>query len=185
MGVSILIDASRDGSLWWFPQKELCDPELLHQGTNLVNYLKSLGYGTIELPLKPVTITSDLLKQNNIVIRIKPSISNTYTEEEIESYKSYVKNGGKLILLGHFMMPGQKDVLAESFGIMFEGVARNERTMNRFLRHPLTKGMMGIPYSGSGITKYPEKATIVAWLSENTYVDLNDDQIENGEADPG
>ena len=171
----VLIDASRDGSLWWCKKYDLSNLERPHQGKDLVDYLQNLGYRVNELRHDTNSIiTESLLTKNEFVIRIRPSVSCSYISEEIEAYKKYVKEGGKLVLLGHFMLPGQKDSFAEEFGITFAGMVRNERSVNRFAKHPITEGLDEIPYGGCGITKYPVDATIVAWLSDNTYLDTGD-----------
>jgi len=171
----VLIDASRDGSLWWCKKVDLSNSGRQHQGKDLVDYLQDLGYRVNELRHDTNSIiTESLLSRNEFVIRIRPSISCSYINEEIEAYKKYVEEGGNLLLMGHFMLPGQKDSFAEEFGITFTGVVRNERSVNRFIKHPLTQGLDEIPYGGCGITRYPADATIVAWLSDNTYLDTGD-----------
>jgi hypothetical protein len=171
----VLIDASRDGSLWWSENIDFSNLDGQHHGKDLIDYLQNLGYRVNELRHDTNSIiTGSLLKKNQFVIRIRPSISCSYISEEIEEYKKYVREGGKLILLGHFMLPGQKDSFAEEFGITFAGTVRNERSVSRFIKHPLTQGLGELPYGGCGITKYPDNATIVAWLSEKTYLDIGD-----------
>ena len=173
----VLIDASRDGSLWWCNRFNISNLGGKHQGTDLVDYLRNLGYRVNELSRDSnCIITESLLKHNEFVVRIRPSVSCSYIREEIEAYKNYVKEGGKLILLGHFMLPGQKDSFAEEFGITFEGAVRNERSVNKFIKHPINQGLKELPYGGCGITRYPEEATIVAWLSDNTYLDVSNNE---------
>src|SRR6187549_3774745 len=48
---SILVDASKDGGVWWFPQGQAgfsaTNP---HQGSALADYFRNLGYQVDELP---------------------------------------------------------------------------------------------------------------------------------------
>src|SRR5690349_15691468 len=39
----VLVDASRDGGDWWFPQGTTVDPNAPHQGKALADYLRSQG----------------------------------------------------------------------------------------------------------------------------------------------
>ena len=68
-GFSILVDASRDGGGWWFPQTpSLCDPDAHHQGKALADYLKSLGFTVTEL-CQGEMITPELLAPFDIIVQ--------------------------------------------------------------------------------------------------------------------
>jgi len=73
-------------------------------------------------------------------------------------------------------------MLAQTFGLEFRGVSRGENIINRFTAHPITKGLSEIPYDvGSGLFGAPPSATILGYLSESTFIDLNDNRVQ----DPG
>src|SRR5512136_209974 len=59
--MSILVDASRDGGVWWFPQEWPFDPESAHQGRALASYLRGKGFRVDELG-RPTTITPGVLQ---------------------------------------------------------------------------------------------------------------------------
>jgi ankyrin repeat protein len=64
----ILIDASKDGGMWWYPQNGTFDVSANHQGRQLANYLKKQKMVVNELP-RGAAITPDLLAGYDIVIR--------------------------------------------------------------------------------------------------------------------
>ena len=57
---AILIDASHDGGVWWFPQANVFSSTKDHQGKALADYLRSKGFDVDELP-RGTTVTSDIL----------------------------------------------------------------------------------------------------------------------------
>ncbi|HEY5967001.1 MAG TPA: hypothetical protein VIU35_03435, partial [Chitinophagaceae bacterium] len=75
---SILVDASKDGGVWWFPQSPVTGFSATnhHQGTALADYFRSLGYQVDELP-RGAIITSELLDKYSKVIR--PSAFFSYS----------------------------------------------------------------------------------------------------------
>jgi hypothetical protein len=183
----VLIDSSRDGGAWWFPQGgSTFDPHAPHQGDALVKYLHARGFEVTELP-RPTTIDPQLLHGFDLVIRFVAF--GDYSPSEIEAYDTWVTGGGGLLLLeGHH----PKDALAEHFGLQFRGVARvpgaaDERAslvteLASFVPHPLTHGVQAVPYvAGSGLTAWPPDAQILGHLSRNAYLDLNDNRTQ----DPG
>ena len=57
----ILIDASHDGGVWWFPQSGNFSENQPHQGRLLADYLRSHGFGVDEIP-RGTVLTSDQLQ---------------------------------------------------------------------------------------------------------------------------
>ena len=170
--LNILVDASRDGGVWWFGQPE-------YQGKPLAKYLKSQGHIVTELS-NSTGITYSMLKQYDIVIRANEYTA--YSGSEIEAYHQFVEDGGGLLLLGGCVRPGERDSLALSFGIRFEGITRGENRIDVFREHPITRGVSSLVYGvGSGITGIPRSAELLGFVSENTYLDLNN----NGTKDTG
>ena len=173
----ILVDASRDGGVWWFPQVAPFSGTDAHQGWALADAIRSLGYVVEELP-RPFTITATLLHSYDIVIRANGF--GTYSQTEIAAYKDYVAQGGKLLLLGDHMMYAPPDGVALAFGIDFEGVTRGENALNTFATHAITNGVVSLPYMvGSGIVSQPASAQIVGRLSSGSYLDLNKNGVRD------
>ena len=68
---AVLVDASRDGGAWWFPQSSetgfsMSEP---HQGKQLADYIRSRGFEVVELP-RGRAVTDGLLNQYNKIIRL-------------------------------------------------------------------------------------------------------------------
>jgi hypothetical protein len=85
-------------------------------------------------------------------------------------------------LLSEFHRPGEIDSLARTFGLDFRGISRGENLVTRLTAHPITSGLSQVEYGvGSGLFEVPPSATILGYLSESTFIDLND----NGKQDPG
>jgi hypothetical protein len=198
----LLIDASRDGGLWWFPQGELLDARKFYQGKALADYLRRRPIPVDELS-RGVTVTPDVLSRYNAVIRAGvcgPAVDSTvktggyaignrggacfpYAEAEIAAYRRFVESGGRLLLLSSFIGPGRDDGLASSFGLRVGGISEGERRVNRFTPHPVTLKVKNIfPYIGSGILDAPSDFTILAFASKGTFQDLNvNHQPDRGE----
>ncbi len=175
----VLVDASRDGGVWWFPQWEQggFDPNLDHQGQKLANYLRASGYVVDELP-RPYGITSGLLNRYDLVIRA--SGFGAYSDNEIAAYQDYVQNGGNLLLLADHMLYAPLDRVALSFGIEFAGITRGENLLNDFVSHPITDRLTEERYLvGSGVIAYPATAQIIGRLSSGTYLDLNKNDLQD------
>ncbi len=174
-----LVDASRDGGVWWFPQFPDFDPNSPHQGKALAEYLRGQAMRVTELP-RPFTIDSSLLAPYPLVIRA--GSFGTYSTSELAAYQRYVSPGGRLILLSEFHRPEESDMLALAFGLVFRGVSSGENVINRYTAHPISKGLSEIPYRvGSGLFGAPPSATILGYLSESTFIDLNGNRVQ----DPG
>ncbi len=169
---TVLVDASRDGGVWWFPQAGPFDPELYHQGKALADYLKSLGLQVRELP-RPTRISIDLLEGYDLVIRAVGC--GGYSESEVLAYRQYVEAGGNLLLLDDHKRYAPTDAVGRSFGVLFAGVTRGSQGLE-FVADPITEGMAsGQLYyrTGSALIEYPPEAKILAYLDESSYLDLN------------
>ena len=200
---NILVDASNDGGLWWFPQ----GPEFLskkpHQGKKLADYLRRKGADVEELPSTftglPETarrarqITLERLITREIVIRALGHAS----DQEIAAYREYVISGGKLLLLSDYVRPNARDRLAESFGVRLRGIAKGENRIDRFVPHPITRKVKPLSCGGiapndplrgcgSGIVSVTgENVTLLGFLSKRTYLDLDFDRRKDVEEPVG
>lgn len=178
--VSVLIDASRDGGVWWFPQGGSFDPDLPHQGKPLADYLRSFDLEVRELP-RPTQISLDLLQGYSLVIRAVAF--GGYTSSEVLAYQQYVERGGRLLLLDDHKRYAGVDAVGESFGLLFAGITRGSQGLV-FVNDPVTEGLQDgqlFFLAGSGLAEYPATAKILAYLDENSYLDLN----ANGSRDDG
>src|SRR4051812_26657256 len=110
---TILVDASRDGGVWWYPQTGTFNPQINHQGTALVNYMHSLGYVVEELP-GGATITPELLRKYDLVIRAGEF--GTYTAEEMAAYQEFLSRNSSLLLSSEYSAQLQNDQLAAYLG---------------------------------------------------------------------
>jgi len=174
---SILVDASRDGGVWWFPQAGVFDPDSDHQGKALADYLRLKGYRVDELG-RPTTITLGLLQAHPIVIRAGEF--GSYTPDEISAYQRYVGAGGRLLLLGDHMRYAPPDDLGQSFGLVFAGITRGENVLQFHAGHPITNGLGSLYYGvGSALVSAPDSALVLGVLDSASYVDLNDNAVQD------
>ena len=176
----ILVDASRDGGTWWFPQwaqEGGFDFTLPHQGKALADYLRSSGYRVDELP-RPYVVTPQLLQTYDIVIRA--SGFGSYYPAEIAAYQQYVQAGGNLLLLGDHMLNLDADWLALGFGLEFAGITRGDNWLDSLVTHPITEGVELLGYGvGSGLVAYPATAQLLGFLSAGSYLDLNKNDVQD------
>ena len=117
----IVIDASRDGGGWWFPQGPApFDSEKWHQGSELAAYFKGRGWEVIEIP-RGARLTNQM-EGASIVVRVNQY--GTYMQTEVDAYREFVRKGGSLLLVTGFVREneGENDSVAKQFGLRFEGV---------------------------------------------------------------
>jgi len=175
----VLVDASKDGGAWWFPQGGDGDPDEPHQGKALVDYLESLGVGVTELGRNRL-VTPALLESNDLVIRASGYFP--YLDSELDAYEAYVADGGQLLLLAEHRWPGQSDQVAEVFGIEFAGITRGNNILQFVAEHPITRDTetYAIRYGvGSGIVDLPAGAIVLATVDDGTYLDLDRDEVQD------
>jgi hypothetical protein len=171
----ILVDASRDGGAWWFPQVAPFSAESGHQGQPLADHMRALGYVVDELP-RPFVITEALLERYDVVVRAGEF--GTYRETELIAFQRYVERGGKLLLIADHMRYAPPDDVARVFGIEFAGITRGANILDTFEDHAITDGVEPLFYiAGSGIVAYPPAARIIGWLSAGSYLDLNKNEL--------
>jgi hypothetical protein len=177
----LLVDSSRDGGTWWFPQSGPFEPAADHQGKRIADHVRSKMYIVTELP-RPRTITPAILRGSHAVVRAVGF--GAYAPSEIAAYQAYVQAGGKLLLLADHMTRAPRDALAESFGIVFAGVTRTRRPglpiMGSYAPHDLTTGLAPLAYLGSAIVAFPPGAQILGRLSDSSYADLNNNGAQDG-----
>ncbi len=151
---TILVDATRDGGGWWYPQYEgtgFSSTEY-HQGKKLADYLKSLGYKVDELP-RGTAISRELLASYKYVIRA--GCFGTYSAGELEAYTSFLQqDSSSLFLIQDHLSNGSNDPLSISLGVMFEGSVHG--TISYFAEHPVTNGVYSIPFIAGSVVSNPD-----------------------------
>jgi len=162
---TILVDASRDGGAWWYPQSGSYNPSASHQGTPLVNYLKSRDYEVIELP-RGATITSELLRKFKLVIRAGEF--GTYTADELAAYREFLNRNTSLPLASEHSAQLQNDQLASYLGLQFEGSYTTDIT--RFDPHPITEGVSTHVFIAGSVVRNPDpnKILTLGYFSDST-----------------
>lgn len=163
-GLRILVDASRDGGVWWYPQAGTFDTAAYHQGQALADHLRGRGHAVDELP-RGVTITPGLLAPYQVVLRAG-YFGTRYTAGELAEYEAFLGAGGTLWLVSDHSSWG--DALAERLGVPMSGSHFGPATY--FAAHPITEGVTSHPYIAGGALigaipgAVPEGITALAWL---------------------
>ena len=160
---SVLVDPSHDGGVWWFPQAAATpggfNPDSVHQGRALANYLRSQGYTVTELG-RGATLPTDSMRTYATVIRAGYYYDQAhpgYSAGDIGAYRAYLDCARTLVLLGEFLPDGRRDVLADSLGIPLTGSITS--TITNFTAHPLTTGVVNVPFlAGSYLAGGPNPA---------------------------
>ena len=178
----ILVDASKDGGTWWFPQSSLIgfSPKEDHQGSNLVLFLKSLGYAVDELPRDTVPLTSSLLMKYSKIIRA--TVYGNYTNEELQAYDDFLNKGGSLFLIADYLRGNETDGLAEHLGLHLTGIFSGPVSV--FAPDSITAGAYPLDYiAGSVVTNAANNPniTVLGSFDNSYYLDLN----YNGKPDSG
>lgn len=137
----VLVDASHDGGVWWYPQVAPFDPAAPHQGLALASYLRLQGYQVDELG-RGSAISPNLLRGYSVVIRA--GSFGGYDAAEVATYRQLVSCRRTLLLLGEYLRPGQTDAVAEALGIPFTGWLNGAVTV--FAPHPITTGVTSLHY---------------------------------------
>lgn len=174
----ILIDASKDGGVWWFPQGRTgYDITAYHQGQKLADYIRTQGFAVDEISIA-AKVTPEVLGKYSRVIRAGAITS--YTTDEIAAYEAFLDRGGSLLLAQDHLGNFPNDMLSKSLGVEFAGVGGSAIT--GLSQHAITAGVSSIPYMvGSGIANTDKsKMTILGTLGAEDYIDVN----KNNTKDP-
>lgn len=166
----ILVDASRDGGVWWFPQAGTYDPGSAHQGKRLADLLRAKGFIVDELPRGTKIDKETLLKYNKV---IRAGHYGKITREELDAYRIYLSTSSSLLLAAEFLRPGQTDELAGMLGLHLAGMARGD--IRKFEAHPITTNMSPFHFNAGSVVLNPENNVIapLGWLDPLEYADLN------------
>jgi hypothetical protein len=153
-----LVDASKDGGLWWFPQS----PETgfnwskPHQGKGMADTMRGRGWEVTELP-RGAVITPSKLQGFDIVIRPEPYFS--YSANEAAAYREAVAAGVRLLLMGG--IPGYDDKIADIFSLRF-GKPRHI-SLEKIIPHLLTSGIESLATPWVTALEMPAESAVLAW----------------------
>jgi hypothetical protein len=163
----ILVDASHDGGVWWFPQAQTFSASEEHQGKRLADYLRSLGFHVDELG-RGEPVTDELL--GSYVNVIRAGDWGDYSAEELDAYDRFLERETALILLSDHRNTDPEDQLAEMLGVTFGGAVEGEIT--EVAPHPITDGVVGVPYMvGAEVTAFdPTRVDILGWIGNRVPV---------------
>lgn len=142
---SVLVDATRDGGVWWFPQSHATgfNADSAHQGRALTNHLRGLGYTVTELG-RGATLPIDSLRTYAVVIRagyyFDAHYNPGYSAGDLAAYSAYLACPRTLVLLSDHLQNGRRDALADSLGIPLSGISP-ATIITDFTAHALTAGV--------------------------------------------
>jgi hypothetical protein len=177
LGCKIVIDASHDGGVWWFPQAGVYDAAKPHQGQAFANLLRAKGYEVTELG-RGKELTEEMFFGNFIVIRVAGF--EPYTANEITVYKNLINRGMNLAFFTDHKKNDRVDELGDLLGLKFEGVANG--VINKLSAHQITANMNSLNYiAGSVITNADGNPNIeiLGWLRPQDYADLNFNDVQD------
>jgi len=175
----IVIDASHDGGVWWFPQSEQTgfNPDKNHQGQVFANLLREKGFKVDELG------RGEELKEEHfmgyfIVIRVNGF--QPYTQNELDVYSKLIKRGMNLVFFTDHKKYDPKDELGDLLGIEFRGIAGGK--VSKFISHTITENLTSLDYiAGSVLINADQNPDIqiLGWLGKEDYADLNFNGIKD------
>lgn len=165
---SILVDASKDGGVWWFPQASPDFSESVdHQGKPLADYLRSLGYHVDELP-RGAVITNELLAHYSKIIRAAAFFD--YTDEEIDAYKNFMNKPGAILLFQDHLSYTTNDKLSEFLGLDFKGAIAG--VITNFANSEITNNTGDLPFIAGSVVMNTENnpnITVLGSISKTGY----------------
>src|SRR5262245_33591423 len=160
---AVLVDASHDGGVWWFPQVAPFDSTQPHQGQALADTLRAKGYRVDELG-RGKRVTRDQLLDYPIVIRA--GSYGAYGIDQIEAYLAFVACPRTGILLGDNLRPDVHDDLADSLGIALAGWVTGGSTS--FATDPITAGVSAVPFIAGSVVDVGRSRSVqvLGWLND-------------------
>lgn len=167
---AILVDASKDGGGWWFPQAPPTFNAMApHQGKAMADYLRNLGYRVDELP-RGDTITQATLANYKCVIRASGFYN--YSANEVAAFQTYLSNGGSLLLINDHMQTSTNDLLSSTLGVNFEGTIYGD--VNQYATHSITQGATSFYYNAGSFIRNPDPArmTVLGWVNTNAVMGI-------------
>ncbi len=173
----IVINASKGGGAWWFPQGVDCDSAVGHQGKGLVDYLRGEGFSVYETCREEDIFLNQF---PNIQLLIVAGSYLPYGMAESEEIACYVENGGNLmLLLDH---SHTNNILPWHLGLQFWKTNTND-VIIEFQKHYITGNRSyEHPINGvSALNRSKNPVDVIARLSAATYLDTNYNEIKDPE----
>jgi hypothetical protein len=169
----IVIDASHDGGVWWFPQSELTgfDQTKPHQGKVFAELLRAKGFRVDELG-RGEELKEEHFMGYYIVIRVNGF--QPYTKKECDVYDKLTKRGMNLVFFTDHKLNDSNDELGTMLGLDFRGVARGKVT--KFIDHTTTKSLTSLDYIAGSVlinAEMNKNIQVLGWLGENDFADYN------------
>ena len=173
LNCKILVDASHDGGVWWFPQSEQTgfNAQEWHQGKHFADMLREKGFEVTELG-RGIELNDEMFYGHYIVIRA--SGFSPYTKKELEVYSRLIERGMNLVFFTDHKTHDAEDELGDHLGIKFEGIANG--TVTKFASHKITENLIPFEYvAGSILTNADQNKNIeiLGWLGDDDFADLN------------
>jgi hypothetical protein len=148
---TILIDATRDGGLWWYPQGGTFNPNAWHQGAVLADYLRSFGFTVKELPRGAIVSWDEIKNYKNI---IRAGNFGNYTMQELLAYDSFLTRSSSLLLIADHLANSSNDNLSQHLGLAFTGSYTG--TITPINNHMIITGVNTIPYIAGSVIMQPD-----------------------------
>ena len=169
----ILVDASHDGGVWWYPQSPITgfDQDLPHQGQAFANHLRAKGFEVDELG-RNTELTEEMFFGYYIIIRANGF--QAYTTKELGVYTNLIKRGMKLVFFTDHKKFDPTDELGDHLGLKFAGTANGK--ISTLAPHVITEKITSIDYIAGSVLMDASRnpnIQILGWLGKDDYADLN------------
>lgn len=173
LSCKIIVDASHDGGVWWYPQSEQTgfNADEWHQGKPFADMLRAKGFEVTELG-RGIELNDEMFFGHYIVIRA--SGFSAYTEKELAVYSRLLERGMNLVFFTDHKIHDRKDELGDHLGIRFEGIADGH--VATFKPHQITQNLLPFEYGvGSVLANSDQNKNIevLGWLGADNFADLN------------
>jgi hypothetical protein len=173
LSIKILIDASHDGGVWWFPQSPATGfaPDKWHQGQPFAKHLRDKGFVVDELG-RGAELTDEMFFGYYIIIRVNGF--EKYTFNEIQVYTRLIERGMNLVFFTDHKKYDPVDELAYLLGLEFNGIANG--VISSLTPHIITENIDSLYYiAGSVLTNAEQNPDIqiLGRLRTTDYADLN------------
>jgi len=173
----IVIDASHDGGVWWFPQGDSgFDTQKPHQGQEFAEMLRSKGFEVTELG-RGKELSEEMFFGSYIVLRAGGFES--YTQKEVQVYSKLLDRGMNLAFFTDHKKFDPKDEIADLLGLKFQGIANG--IIQNFEPHQITANLESLYYiAGSAILEGDLNSNIevLGRLGPDEFVDLNANSVK-------
>ncbi|WP_258104541.1 hypothetical protein [Marinoscillum sp. MHG1-6] len=177
-GCKILIDASHDGGIWWYPQSSTTgfDPNAYHQGKSFAETIRAKGFEVYELG-RGIALTEEILSGYDLIVRIGGY--QGYMLSELQAYEKVLKDSTRMMLFSDHKSYVQFDGLEDMLGLQLKGGVNG--VIATYQEHPMTNNMAKMGYiAGCIVTNEDNPAiNIIGRLREEDFWDQNNNGIKD------